>query len=388
MTAPVHPADLLRNFEATDGNLFLSPRGALCAQGLAGGLREDERAAGRAGVLPAARRLLAEAADDGRPELLTGALPFSPAAAAYLVAPRSTHWSEPAFDLTGDDEGPLTLAGAPTPTPGFERAVEEALRRMSSDGLEKVVLARALDLQTDGRVDLPAVVRRLARRDPAGYTFALGLPASGGRARTLVGASPELLVSRAGSTVRSNPLAGSVPRHPDPAVDRRRAEELLASHKNLREHALVADAVRDGLAPFCTTLHARGPYLVQTARMWHLATEVVGEVSDPSVSSLELALALHPTPAVCGSPTAAAREVIEELEPFDRDFYTGALGWCDSSGDGEWVVTIRCAEVQDDSVRLYAGAGVVPGSDPAAEYAETSAKLGTMLEALGLQGAL
>jgi isochorismate synthase len=147
----------------------------------------------------------------------------------------------------------------------------------------------------------------------------------------------------------------------------------------------VTDAVRASLRPLCKKLTASvPPRLIATATMWHLQTEIVGELTDPSTSSLQLALALHPTPAVCGVPTARARAAIGELEGFDRDFYAGVVGWCDRSGDGEWVVAIRCAEVRPDSLRLYSGAGIVAGSVPAAELAETSAKFRTMLEAIGL----
>ena len=118
--------------------------------------------------------------------------------------------------------------------------------------------------------------------------------------------------------------------------------------------------------------------------MWHLSTEIRGELIDPSISSLALAVALHPTPSVCGSPTALAREAIQEIEPFDRGFYTGLVGWCDASGDGEWIVTIRCAVAENQSLNLYAGAGVVAESSAEAELQETSAKFRTMLHAMGL----
>lgn len=118
--------------------------------------------------------------------------------------------------------------------------------------------------------------------------------------------------------------------------------------------------------------------------MWHLSTELKGELTDLSVSSLELAAALHPTPAVCGTPTNAAKEAIKQIEPFDRGFFTGMVGWCDADGDGEWVVTIRCAEAEEHALRLYAGAGIVAGSKPEEELAETSAKFRTMLLAMGM----
>lgn len=160
---------------------------------------------------------------------------------------------------------------------------------------------------------------------------------------------------------------------------------MLSSAKDLHEHAVVADAVAAALRPFCRTLDVpEKPSLIKTETMWHLSSVIKGELSDPSVTALELAAALHPTPAVCGTPTDLAREAILSIEPFDRDFFTGMVGWCDDAGDGEWIVTIRCAEAEERSLRLYAGAGVVAGSKPEDELQETSAKFRTMLRAMGV----
>jgi len=278
------------------------------------------------------------------------------------------------------------VAATPTVTElpagaAYADAVGRAVGRLRAGELEKIVLARSLHLTGAEPFDPAMMLRRLAARDPRGYTYAVDL----GAGRTLVGASPELLVSRRGRSVVANPLAGSVPRAADPAEDRRRAEGLLACAKNRREHAVVVEAVADALGPLCTDLVIpAGPELTATASMWHLSTVVTGAVADPSVSALALACALHPTPAVCGTPRAVARPAIAELEAFDRGFYTGMVGWGDASGDGEWVVTIRCAVSEGRNLRLYAGAGVVAESDPVAELAETSAKFRTMLDALGL----
>jgi isochorismate synthase len=122
--------------------------------------------------------------------------------------------------------------------------------------------------------------------------------------------------------------------------------------------------------------------------MWHLGTTVTGELIDRDITALHLAAALHPTPAICGTPTAAARSLVRELEPYDRDYYAGAVGWVDAEGDGEWAVAIRCAEVAETSLRLYAGGGIVLASDPKAELDETSAKFQTLLRAMGLDLAL
>lgn len=146
------------------------------------------------------------------------------------------------------------------------------------------------------------------------------------------------------------------------------------------------DAVHQALAPHCTgmTVPAR-PTLIRTATMWHLSTTVTGTLSSPGTSALDLAMALHPTPAVCGTPTRTARQVIAETEPFDRGFFTGVVGWGNADGDGEWVVTIRCAEAEERTLRLYAGAGIVAASEPEAETAETAAKFRTFLSAVGAE---
>lgn len=198
------------------------------------------------------------------------------------------------------------------------------------------------------------------------------------------GPAPELLVSRRGHSLLANPLAGSAPRSSDLAEDVRRAAALLESPKDLLEHAVVVSAIGEALAPYCVDLVVPDrPTLVKTAAMWHLSTTITGTLAPEPASALELACALHPTPAVCGDPTDLARDVISELEPFDRGLYSGVVGWGDAAGDGEWVVTIRCAEAGADSLRLFAGAGVVASSDPVAETAETTAKFRTFLEAVG-----
>ena len=191
--------------------------------------------------------------------------------------------------------------------------------------------------------------------------------------KTLIGASPELLVSRNGMQVISNPLAGSRPRSEDPVEDKRRAEELLSSPKDLHEHAVVVEAVAAALRPYCHTLHVpEKPSVIHSEAMWHLSTEVKGELKDPNTSSLQLALPSSYASSLRNSD-GKAREAIQHIEPFDREFFTGMLGWSDLNGDGEWIVTIRCAEVQENTLRLYAGAGVVAESKPEDELAETSA---------------
>ncbi|WP_240691429.1 isochorismate synthase [Amycolatopsis nivea] len=277
----------------------------------------------------------------------------------------------------------------PQPAPEvYAESVRRAVNLIGDGELRKVVLARALDLVGGQGVSVRKLLRNLVVADPAAHAFAVDVSAPGDPApRTLVGASPELLVSRKGNVVTANPLAGSRRRTGDPAQDAQAIAELRVSEKDLNEHALVAAQVAEVLGRYCTELDVpEEPEVIGTPTMWHLSTRITGRVGAGGPSSLELAEALHPTPAVCGVPVDLARDTIARLEAEDRGYYAGLVGWTDLAGDGEWVVTIRCAEVSDKTARLFAGAGVVAGSDPAAELAETSAKFGTLLRALGAEG--
>ncbi|GLY73705.1 isochorismate synthase DhbC [Actinoallomurus iriomotensis] len=331
-------------------------------------------------VLDARRR-----AGDPAP-VVVGSLPFAPDAPPALAVPESVRWAPPlhqdpliALPVREDEPAGWQVREVPAPEL-YGAAVAAAVERMRAGEFAKVVLARTLELTAPREPDLPAMLRRLARRDPAGYTFAV--PSAPGR--LLIGASPELLVARRNGRLIANPLAGSAPRSADLAEDVRRAAALLESPKDLHEHAVVVDAVREALAPFCSRLDVPArPTLARTGDMWHLSTTVTGALADPGVTALDLASALHPTPAVCGTPTELAHTVIAESEPFDRGPYTGMVGWQDADGDGEWVVTIRCAEAEGRSLRLFAGAGVVAASTPETETAETSAKFRTFLNAVG-----
>ncbi|MFF9896729.1 isochorismate synthase DhbC [Streptomyces longispororuber] len=387
-SAPAHPAvgaatALLAAY--TPGARFLgTPTRTLLGQGVHSDVPHDERplAARVAQTLATARAAGVEA------PVVIGAVPFdqsAPAALAVPAAVRSTPplAADPLVALPAEPPAAARWRVRQVPAPErYGEAVAGAVDRMWRGEFSKVVLARTLELDSPAPLDVPAMLQRLARRDPGGYTFALPT----GPGRTLLGASPELLVSRRGRQVVANPLAGSVPRSDDLAEDVRRAAALLQSAKDLHEHAVVVDAVHQALAPHCTDMTVPAtPTLIRTAAMWHLSTTVTGTLTDPLTSALELACALHPTPAVCGTPTATAREVIRESEPFDRGFFTGMVGWGDATGDGEWVVTIRCAEAERTSLRLYAGAGVVAASEPEAEIAETAAKFRTFLTAVGAE---
>ncbi|MGW1716013.1 isochorismate synthase [Streptomyces sp. NPDC002156] len=322
----------------------------------------------------------------GHPEATAvGMLPFRPDEPPRLTVTTRAHRFRTA-PAHRPASVPRPRIRSARPEPGEEHylaAVQEALHRLDDGKLDKVVLARTLRLLADAPVDVPALVESLRGRNPHSYVFAAPLPGPG----TLVGASPELLVAKKGRTVLSHPLAGTAPRSADPAQDAHRAEALLGSVKDLHEHALVVEAVTAALHPYCRDIDVPArPSLTRTATLWHLGTPVRAVLREPATTSLELAAALHPTPAVCGTPADAARDLIGELEPFGRGFYAGAVGWCDARGDGEWAVAIRCAEVEGRSLRLFAGAGIVPGSTPTGELAETAAKFRTLLDALGLTG--
>ena len=262
--------------------------------------------------------------------------------------------------------------------------VRVALERIAAGDLDKVVLGRGLDVVSDPPLDAAAIVTRLLTDRPGRYVFRVPLTADP-QGPTLVGASPELLLGRRGRVVTSLPLAGSAARSKDPREDAERVRVLLESDKDLAEHAFVVEAIVTALQGVCDEVHAdETPGPVSTDTMHHLGSRVMGALaSGAGASALHLAQLLQPTPAVGGVPTAAALDVIAELED-DRGPLTGAVGWVDGDGDGEFAVAIRAGVLDGDHLRLYAGAGIVAGSDPEAEVRETGAKLATMMKAVGL----
>jgi menaquinone-specific isochorismate synthase len=205
----------------------------------------------------------------------------------------------------------------------------------------------------------------------------------------MVGATPELLIRREDTEISALVLAGTNPRGSDAAEDEALGAALLASAKNTEEHAYAATGVRETLAPLCDQLAADpSPFLLRLANVQHLATAVTGRLAAAGnghparPSALALAAALHPTAAVCGTPTEVAMELIRELEGMDRARYAGPVGWVDARGNGEWGIALRCAEIDGRRARLFAGGGIVAGSDPAAELAEAQAKFRPMQDAL------
>ena len=256
---------------------------------------------------------------------------------------------------------------------GFRRAVAAAVERLRVGDLEKVVLARDLEATASRPLDVPALLTRLQRANPESYTFHVD---------GMVGSSPELLVAVEGPHVRSQALAGSAPVSGDVTVDDVTATRLAASGKDHAEHAYAAASVAERLATLATVRRS-DPHVIRLPRIMHLATDLTAELRSPA-SALAVAGVLHPSAAVCGTPTALAASVLAELEGFDRGRYAGPVGWLDASGDGEFAIALRCGQVSREGtgIRLFAGGGIVAGSDPSEELAETARKFLPMYEAL------
>ncbi len=257
-------------------------------------------------------------------------------------------------------------------------AVAAATRRLRSGTAEKVVLAREVLAHGDGPVAAGPVARALRAAYPSCFTYL----ATGDDGTAFVGASPELLVRRRGPQVTSQPMAGSVRRGADDTEDDELAGRLLASAKDAAEHAVVPRFVVRALEAFSERVEASAPEVARFTNIQHLATTIRARLREPAPNALELAAALHPTPAVGGYPVDAALRLIDEFEAMERGWYAGAVGWLDGRGDGELAVALRCGLLWGDGARLYAGVGVMPDSDPAAELEETEVKLRALLDAI------
>jgi menaquinone-specific isochorismate synthase len=389
---------------AEDGFVWHAPAGTLVGGGVAarvpvgtGPGRIERAAEAVAGLLEAAE--VTDPDDTGLAPAAVGALPFHPATPGELVVPslllrtdaagrtravltRPAPFDPPdAADLVARLRAAAPAAAWPAARrldgpwlAGWRDAVRAALEAIAAGRLDKVVLAREAVVEAEHRFPRAEVLRRLRRRS-GGSTF---LYASAG----FVGASPELLVRRRGRVAVSRPMAGTVPRGDSAADEAGGLARLTGSPKEAVEHRLVVDAVAEGLAKVADRVEVGPPEVVRLTTVAHLATEITADLTNPLPTALELAGLLHPTPAVGGSPRDAALAAIAALEPFDRGCYAGPVGWVDAAGDGEWAVALRCATLDGRRAHLLAGAGIVPGSDPDAEWAETEHKLRAMLEVL------
>ncbi len=289
-------------------------------------------------------------------------------------------------DLASADLPPVSVPMSPVEvrwsqgslsTVQWQGAVRQAVARIVRGDLDKVVLARDLVATASAPVDVRYLLGRLADRYPSCWTFSVD---------GLVGATPELLVRRTGDLVLSRVLAGTVGRLGDDAADGELADALLGSEKDLEEHEFAVHSVAAVLAGYCAELDVpEQPKVLRLRNVQHLATDVAGRLTDGS-GVLELAGALHPTAAVCGTPTDVALQVIRELEGMDRGRYAGPVGWLGRDGDGEFGLALRCAEVSGERLRLFAGCGIVAGSDAEAELTESQAKFVPIRVALESEG--
>ena len=264
-----------------------------------------------------------------------------------------------------------TLSGAQ-----WSAVVARAVGRINAGEMDKVVLARDLAVDASSAIDPRWLLRRLAERYDNTWVFAVD---------GLVGATPEMLVRLEKGLVTSRVLAGTIRRTGDDEHDLALAASLARSSKDLEEHEYAVRSVAKALAPHCSSINVpESPFVLHLSNVMHLATDVAGVLTDHA-TSLALAASLHPSAAVCGTPTLVADAAISELEQMDRGRYAGPVGWMDAAGDGEWGIALRCGAfdaVDPSRMRLFAGCGIVAGSDPASELAESDAKFVPMRDAL------
>ena len=281
------------------------------------------------------------------------------------------------------DPGAVVYSDGAVSADGWRDVVAHGIAAIKAGDVEKVVLARDVHAHAEHPVDARWALERLAVEYPSCWTFSVD---------GMVGATPELLVRSEKGLVTSRVLAGTIRRTGDDAADLARAAILAHSSKDLEEHEYAVTSVAHALEPFCSSTNVPDvPFVLHLPNVLHLASDVTGVLTAPGgdaahPSSLALAAALHPTAAVCGTPTVAARELIRSIEGMDRARYAGPVGWFGADGDGEWGIALRSAAIDPDDprrVRLFAGCGVVAASDPPAELAESEAKLVPMRYALG-----
>jgi menaquinone-specific isochorismate synthase len=287
----------------------------------------------------------------------------------------SSEASEAFWSKTGtySENAAVSLTSGAQSAAGFKRSVEQAVDAIADGDLEKVVLARDLVGQLPANFDIRSSLVKLANRFPTCWVYSVD---------GLFGASPELLVRVAHGQVSARVLAGTAGRGTDPEVDKAISAALAASAKNTTEHAFAVDSLVQTLKPFCEHVDADPkPFSLALPNLWHLASDVHGVLRDEA-SVLDLAAALHPTAAVAGTPRLEAQNLLGELEPFDRGRYAGPVGWIGADGDGEWAIALRGAQIEDGNVTAFAGCGIVAGSEPDAELAETELKFSPIREAL------
>lgn len=274
--------------------------------------------------------------------------------------------------------GEITWANGTVEEEKWRNQVSKAIDAIKSGRLEKVVLARDLKANSTTKIGLNNLLQKLEIEYPSTWVFLVD---------GLVGATPELLVRLNKSLITSRVLAGTIQKTGNEDRDLALAASLAKSSKDLEEHEYAVKSVADSLAPFCSSTNVpESPFVLHLSNVMHLATDVTGVLNDSAKQAdiFTLIENLHPTAAVCGTPTNVAKKLISELETMNRSRYAGPVGWIDAQGDGEIAIALRCGELSDGnkSIRIFAGCGIVAGSDPITEYAESQAKLMPMRTAL------
>jgi menaquinone-specific isochorismate synthase len=411
-TVPLPDLPDLVRVAGDHGLLWRDDQGGIATSGEAFRLEFPEGLADSDAVCRAAEVLAAVATEDdvglpGCGPVAIGALPFDPAAPGSLVVPRriigrraDQAWlttvepvgaapairAAPAFRASPvlTPAAPLARPAAPpdefTLTPSMPHAEWKALvaatvDRINARDFEKVVLARRIEIAANRPFVITDVLDRLVALYPSCMVFSI---------EGFIGASPELLIAREDVRVTSHPLAGTVARSGDAHSDEALVAGLMSSPKARREHQVVVDGLKEALAPVCTELQIPAtPSVLGLRNVSHLATRITAKL-DPEhrETALQLVARVHPTAAVGGNPVDAAVPYLQKVEGFDRGRYAGPVGWMDGRGDGAWAIGIRSAELDGAAARIFAGNGVVAGSDPADELAETQLKLQALLAAL------
>ena len=325
------------------------------------------------------------------PAMVVGAIPFDARRPGVLYRPAQVVVEQaPSPGAVVAPTGRLDVVGQSPDPDGYRRIVRQAVAAIRSGAMDKVVLGRCTTVEVSHASEVwrpDDVLARLRASNPDAYVFRLDLDGGMGglfdEPGTLLGASPELVLSCTDSRIWTLPLAGTIARGTDPASDIRAARALLSSGKDLAEHAHVSRAVVEALGRHVDDIEMpSGPQLVATPVVWHLGTPIEGVLREGR-SPLELLYDLHPTPAVCGWPSTPARDFIARCEGFDRGLFAGLIGWMDVNGDCEWALVLRAGVLHADRATMFAGAGIVAASDPASELHETATKMMTFTSALG-----
>ncbi len=390
-TAACDPVGSLLDRLEPDGFGWLRNGAGFVTGGIAARVRADSAEA-------ALERITVEdcVGTSGTGAIAVGSLPFRGAAAATMTIPAWVEGRHADGSAWRTEIGPATNGGPDGPArpvqhrgtgdsrngyPGpiqtqclagrdaWDHAVRAVLDAITTGALTKVVLARCVQVDAAHPIDPVWLLRRLERREPDRYLYAHD---------GIVGASPELLVRRAGSAITSRPLAGTAVRPEEHGALTAMAESAKQRH----EHAVVVDAIARTLGSSCTDLTIGPTDVLRLADVAHLATTIHANAGTRTPGALGLALALHPTPAVGGTPNDLALEYIDQLEPWGRGRFAGPVGWVDAAGDGEFAVALRCAQIDGSRALVHAGAGIVAGSESDAEWTEIDAKLTPVLRAL------